>query len=467
MKTISQEIPVCLNEGSGIDLKLRLSVDGEEVMSTPGHSFTMPFIYMLFQLASNQTADGFLARDDVDFLLNPPGNFRHFGIQSVSVDSTNGNTLINMDSNAFNYDDQQLEDFVNNDGAQLFIVIWGAEGNTDINGQWEAEFDFSLNEDLVRIPQALGVDGNYTGGGRAVCFLKRPFNVNNYAFSIGYNNWSPIVGQGTTPVSIDDLFMEHRVDRGSASNELVHGTTQVSVRTDDKPSSRFILTRTFTNQSGAALDVSEVGIKTQQDVNESRWLDNSASFLARDLLPSPVTIGAGSTLTLDYEVIVRLFNSATDTDIDGTNGGFLINFAEMLRQFALGNNPRNDFDMSYAGGGLAEGENNGIHVGTDNKFVSMTDAGVLARIPHGQDAGELLHHGMLIDPPVIDDVNGEAYFRLGRIFENLSGSSITIGEIALEKNGPMARTALDSADQVLVDPGEFVKVDYTVKIKTT
>lgn len=466
MKTISKELPICLNQGSGLDLRLKLSVDGKEVLSTPGHSFTMPFLYMLFGMASNQDAHGFLAMDDIDFLLAAPANNRYFSISSVTVDSGAGTTFIDLNGDAFAYDDTDFEAAINNEDAKLYIVIWDAQGNTDLNGQYEVDFNFSRGRDKILINQALGVQGNYTGGGKAVCFLKKNWNMNNSAYSQAYGRWSPIVGEGSTPVTIEDLFLEDRIDIGSGSNQLVHGSTQISVRTDDKPSSRFILTRTFTNQSGAAIDVTEVGIKSQLEAIEENWLNDAATFLARDLLPSPVTIGAGSTLTLDYEVIVRLFNSATDTDVDGTNGGFLINFAEMLRQFALGNDPRHDFDMSYSGGGLAGGENNGIHVGTDNKFVSMTDAGALGRIMHGQDVGQLLHHGMLIDNPVIDNVNGEAYFRLGRIFENLSGGSITIGEIALRKDGPMARTALAPVDQVTVDPGEFVKVDYTVKIKT-
>jgi hypothetical protein len=63
------------------------------------------------------------------------------------------------------------------------------------------------------------------------------------------------------------------------------------------------MTRTFTNNSGATITVKEVGllVKKQDSTGVSRsWL------AARDVLPSPVDVPDGATLTIRYVVKITV-----------------------------------------------------------------------------------------------------------------------------------------------------------------
>ena len=108
----------------------------------------------------------------------------------------------------------------------------------------------------------------------------------------------------------------------------------------------------------------------------------------------------------------------------------------------------------------------------------MTDADVLAPIDHGDGAGQLWYYGMNVEDVVIDQANNKSYYTVSRIVENRSGSPITIGEIALWGNrrtndinnqgfnsrSILARTALQTADQITLNDGEFAQIEYTIEV---
>ena len=85
------------------------------------------------------------------------------------------------------------------------------------------------------------------------------------------------------------------------------------------------MSKAFTNQEASDVVVRELAIVTGLASGNSDFNDavGQGYSMVRDTLDSPLTIPTGRTLTVDYELVVRLSPDTLDTDIDGTNGGFV------------------------------------------------------------------------------------------------------------------------------------------------
>lgn len=267
----------------------------------------------------------------------------------------------------------------------------------------------------------------------------------------------------------------------------------------DQEKSIFTISAPFTNASGGDLTIREMGLATYIDV--SRYaLKTIANLYARDILQSAINLPDTKTLTLDYECRFELENFNQDTDLNGTNGGFLSAFAKALRRQAVETTNSNwaRMLMCIMGGGTSmcslvtnasrydQGWKMGLRLGESNKFVSMTDTTLspdatqdtpyaLGGINHGTGDGQLVHHGMMIDDNVtIDEINNEAYFNISRVFENRGVTDINVKEIGLyAKNDDssnrfqptlVARKALAPADQFTIMAGQMRKVNYKIKM---
>jgi len=109
-----------------------------------------------------------------------------------------------------------------------------------------------------------------------------------------------VVGSGTTPNSLSTYALAQLIAHGTGAGQLSYGAMNVEEVTN--PSENlllFRLIRTFTNQSGADITVYEIGL-------HAKFTDSTGSprtfLLARDVLPSPVTVANGRTLTVRYIV---------------------------------------------------------------------------------------------------------------------------------------------------------------------
>ena len=303
-----------------------------------------------------------------------------------------------------------------------------------------------------------------------------------------FNQWIIQVGYGTTPVKASDQGLDKQIGSGSNLNQMAQSGMSYSVQTTDKPTTRMVLTKTFTNNSGQDIEIKEVGI--YDTVNTNGGGTNGWSYLGillvRDVLGSTQTVPDGKTITIDYEIVFELTPDTQDTDTDGTNGGFIDDFLSLLRtkliQWDYARN--NYFNMAVGGVNACVSDNTdyykaeryGVLIGTDNTYTSMTNNNLLSKIDQGDQDGELWYYGMNFEPYVIDDVNNEAYFEVFRIFENRGSTSITVAEVGLAGNNKrdtamefnfsgqlLARTALAPADQFTIAPGELVKVTYQIK----
>jgi len=127
------------------------------------------------------------------------------------------------------------------------------------------------------------------------------------------------VGNGTATPTPNDYQLGNQIFNGTSSGQLTYGAHSVypvaggsELQGQSSPPSQGVLTpsgnttsfsvsRTFQNQSGASITVTEVGI-----VSNSMIYDNFNNFvlLIHDLLSSPITIPNGGVLAVTYTISV-------------------------------------------------------------------------------------------------------------------------------------------------------------------
>jgi hypothetical protein len=106
-----------------------------------------------------------------------------------------------------------------------------------------------------------------------------------------------VVGSGDTPVNLGQYALASLITHGTGSGQLSYGTTTVETLTKDT-AWYFRVIRTFTNNSGGSVTVKEIGLYVRLWLRESPYY--YSCMFARDVLPAPVTVPNGSTLTVRY-----------------------------------------------------------------------------------------------------------------------------------------------------------------------
>ena len=114
-----------------------------------------------------------------------------------------------------------------------------------------------------------------------------------------------VIGTGTSPPAPQDYQLEKQITNGSSSGQMQYGAhsfnpSSGSVSISNNTSS-FQIIRTFINNSGSSITVSEVGYIVEViDING--YVDYV--LLIHDLLSSPITVPNGSTLNIVYTISV-------------------------------------------------------------------------------------------------------------------------------------------------------------------
>jgi len=113
-----------------------------------------------------------------------------------------------------------------------------------------------------------------------------------------------IVGTSDTPNTLTTYALGAKIAHGTSAGQLVYNAeTAEDVTNPSGNDLQFRLTRTFTNNSGATITVKEVGLL----VKKLDATPTARSFLvARDVLPSPVDVPDGATLTIRYVVKITV-----------------------------------------------------------------------------------------------------------------------------------------------------------------
>ncbi len=111
-----------------------------------------------------------------------------------------------------------------------------------------------------------------------------------------------IVGTGTTAVVMDEIAMETAIADGAGSGQLQYGAVSWSAPDADGTGWSFDVIRSFANQSGGTVNITEAGI-----VCETQYTTSSPFFqeflLVRDVFAA-VEVLNGETATVTYTVKV-------------------------------------------------------------------------------------------------------------------------------------------------------------------
>ena len=114
------------------------------------------------------------------------------------------------------------------------------------------------------------------------------------------SSYGILIGTGTSAPSIIDSNLSQVISNGSSVGQMQYGAVSVTgAVTNTSTNTGYItVTRTFTNNSGSSITVSEVGLVA------SSVAFNQFYLIIHDLLPTPITVPNGSSLSISYEIQV-------------------------------------------------------------------------------------------------------------------------------------------------------------------
>jgi hypothetical protein len=114
-----------------------------------------------------------------------------------------------------------------------------------------------------------------------------------------------LVGSGTSAPTIIDHSLSILIPNGTSTGQLQYGAVNIysPVTNTSTNSGYFTVSRTFTNNSGSSVTVSEVGMAAW----DGAYVGSPGQYylILHDLLPTPITVPNGSSLTISYEIQVN------------------------------------------------------------------------------------------------------------------------------------------------------------------
>jgi len=122
-----------------------------------------------------------------------------------------------------------------------------------------------------------------------------------FVVAAGYGSTSNgiVIGTSDTPYSPTQYKLQNIISHGSGAGQMLYGIQNIDQPQQVTGGYRVVLSRVFTNVSGASITVKEIGVYMSAY--------NVGSFMmARDVIPS-VTVANGQSLTVRY--IISLTSS--------------------------------------------------------------------------------------------------------------------------------------------------------------
>jgi len=110
------------------------------------------------------------------------------------------------------------------------------------------------------------------------------------------NSYGIQIGTGTTAPAITNHSLTQLIPNGTSAGQMQYGAvTIMSPAINTTNNTGYItVTRAFTNNSGGSITVSEVGLVAN--------FSGQNTLIIHDLLPTPITVPNGSTLSIAYEI---------------------------------------------------------------------------------------------------------------------------------------------------------------------
>lgn len=454
--------PRSANKETGLGLIIDVhDQKGRLVDRVEGHSLVAQFLQVLMGFMGNQTlpASGIYVPQ------------RKNGVSNIMEDAnltitnaTNASPIVITTSGNHGFEESDV--------AQVFGVL----GNTNANGRHTVSVLTTTTFSLV------GTTGNGTFDG-SLNPRCREWNI-TAPRPTSHNLWrpEPKLGRSNVAVDIDDIFLINEIGgEGAIPGHLFDGGVLISIPSLNTTAGTVecTLTRDFTNNSGATINVQEAALYAQH-TNEAFM--SPRFMIARDLVTLNIDVGA--TLGLSYRIRTT----------KGVTGGFTRWFMEMLyRQFAQtarevttvfgGSDSRSPGAgqlIAVAAGGRnkhasdlsgEEAQFFGPQLGLGTAAMTIDDTAMQTRITHGTGTDQMLIYGGFIQNYV--QGASAASFDIVRLFHNDSGAPITVNETGVYAGfasgedllGPamIARDVL--AVGVEVADGEIIRSTHTIQLQ--
>jgi hypothetical protein len=241
-----------------------------------------------------------------------------------------------------------------------------------------------------------------------------------------------VVGSGSTAVSFADTQLASIIQHGTGAGQLSFQDNSTAIFPD---SYRQYLQRTFQNNSGSPITVSETGVAVSSGTSVSAL--GSCVLVVRDVLNTPVTVSAGDTLSVVYEfkvtkALINWFQLNMQNLIGGSVSDSTCVVTQLLGVSSAGTSG-SIRSYSTRGGFLADAGQNtiGIVASTDNSDGNIRQIRISNIIGQGINAGQLLAFSCNVVKEEIDNTNGTAILDIRRSYFNNSGGEVTIKSLGL------------------------------------
>ena len=456
-----QHIQIPLKTKSkSLDLSMSIAVDGTEVYVGRADSLVGGYARILYALMS----------------AKPVTAVQHVGYRNVIAVTRQDADTVRVQTNSNS----------GNTGPGDLISIEGVLGIPGFPNEVTFEAGFNDNDDFIYFNDggALDVSGYVAGSGEVRQMLQADISRGPGTAAQAFTSPTIELGTGTKAVEVSDYRLDRRITSGTLDGELLYGSQTTSLPAVAGQQSEITVSRQFTNNSPATINVEEIGLMADS-------VHANPTLIARDL--RAFSIPAGSTATVSY----KMFTTAD------ASGGTTIQFNELMtrrlksttrevkdidNQNRVEENAHWDFITVSGIGGVGafqghrpngvDGADVGPVVGTGTTAVTQTDYQLAARVPHadtGQPGG-LVHLGAFAEGFEEDAVAGTAGFDVKRMFVNASGADVTVTEAGLNVGGGfddntyddvryaymIARDVLDQP--VTIPDGEALMLTYRVEV---
>ena len=136
---------------------------------------------------------------------------------------------------------------------------------------------------------------NVRGGANGTLFVT--------SASTGNANLGIVVGTGSNPVTIGDYRLQTKINSGVAAGELQYGTVSYGAPSSDATKTTFRTTRVFTNNSGGAVLITEIGLVMSHNISTLTETDFRIEpyLIMRDL--TSINVADGQQVTINYNMV--------------------------------------------------------------------------------------------------------------------------------------------------------------------
>jgi hypothetical protein len=124
--------------------------------------------------------------------------------------------------------------------------------------------------------------------------------------SAGDDTLGIVVGSGSTAVTLNDYNLVSKIPHGTTAGRLSYGASTVQDMNMSNPTLwTFNIIRTFTNNSGAPIDIREIGLIGTYLRISGTLLTTDKVMIARDALSTPITLQPNEQALIQYKINFR------------------------------------------------------------------------------------------------------------------------------------------------------------------